>query len=405
MKLWSLVLVLFLIFLSSPVIAQQTNLCGNKDATVFFGNGIRTTFDGAIDGLEELKSALRSELTEEEFDHIGFHLAYNPTGGAILDIFESARQDLATDASEFWRIWFNLLPMPDSLRNRIIDRLSSGLAELVNTDGLANHVAVYKRNILEGKKVLLVAHSQGTFYANQAYSSLSSTEQQSFGITSAALMDSYVAGGNPYVTLSTDVVVDAVRAVKYLAGLPGPLPSNVTNVALSNDMLHHSFEDEYMMGGSNSRASITSYALNTLSAIVQPNAVAHDGIITVTLTWGIQPDVDLHVFEPDGTHVYYANLQGTSGYLDHDDVTSWGPEHYYVSCDGLQSGTYKVGVNYYRGSAPEVAHINIRAGLIERNYDRFLPSALGSSGNWSPVGVADIIVTGDVENGYQFDVQ
>jgi len=320
-----------------------------------------------------LQSALSSELTQEELDTYSFNVAYNPTGNAILDIFEAARQDLATDVSEFWRFWFNILHMPDSLRNLIIDRLASELAELVHTDSLDNHVAIYKRNILEGKKVLLVAHSQGTFYANQVHSFLTTTEQQSFGIISAALMDSYVAGNNPYVTLSTDIVVDAARAIKLLAHLPGPLASNVTNSALGNDMLHHSFDKEYMMGGSNSRTMIISCAQNTLSGLLQPNPIVQEGIITVTLTWGAQPDVDLHVFEPNGTHVYYAYLQGTSGYLDLDDVTSWGPEHYYVSYDGLQSGTYRVGVNYYHGYEPEIAHVNIKAGLVEVTTINFCP--------------------------------
>lgn len=405
MKLKSVMIVLFIIFLSSPVMAQQTNLCGNKDTAVFFGNGITTTLRGALQDKLVLQSALSAGMTEEERNTYSFDVAYNPTGGALLDIFESARQDLVTDASEFWRYFLELLPMPDSLRDRISNRIVSELSEIVNTDSLANHVAIYKRNILEGKKVLLVSHSQGTFYANQAYSSLTSTERQSFGIVSAALMDSYVAGGNPYVTLLTDLAVALVRAAKVAANLPQPRLPNVTNASLSDDFWHHSFRKEYMMNGSNSRDMIISAARNTISGLVQPTPEAQEGIITVTLTWGAQPDVDLHVFEPNGTHVYYGHLLGISGYLDRDDVTSWGPEHYYVSCDGLESGTYRVGVNYYHGNAPEIAHVNIKAGLIERNYDRFLPTALYSSGNASPVPVADIIVTGDEENGFQFNVQ
>lgn len=35
-----------------------------------------------------------------------------------------------------------------------------------------------------------------------------------------------------------------------------------------------------------------------------------NGIITAMLTWGSNPDIDLHVFEPNGTHVYYTNFLG-----------------------------------------------------------------------------------------------
>lgn len=407
MKARSLILVFYIIiFFSSPVIAQQTSFCSNKDASVFFGNGINTDFRGAVIGLEALKSAFRSALTQEELDKINFDNAINPTQGLIGDIYESARQDLGTDASMFWRYFFNILPMPDSLRNIVSDLIEASIALQTNTDCLENHVAIYRREIFEGKKVLLVAHSQGTFYANQAYSLLSSAERQSFGIVPVAHMDSYVAGSYPYVTLNNDVAVELVRAAKSRLNLPEPLPSNISNLPLeSSDWLHHSFQKEYMMYGSNSRNWIIGNALIALSNLVQPATQGEQGIITVILTWGAEPDVDLHVFEPDGTHVYYANLFGTSGYLDHDDVTSWGPEHYYVSCDGLQSGTYKIGVNYYHGYSPEVAHINVRAGLIERNYDQFLPEALYSGGDWSPVEVSRISVTGDSEDGFQFDVQ
>ena len=69
------------------------------------------------------------------------------------------------------------------------------------------------------------------------------------------------------------------------------------------------------------------------------------------MTWGSQPDVDLHVTEPNEFHVFYGSTRGPSGYLDVDDVTGFGPEHFYVSCGTLETGTYAIGVNYYSGSA------------------------------------------------------
>jgi len=40
-----------------------------------------------------------------------------------------------------------------------------------------------------------------------------------------------------------------------------------------------------------------------------------------------------------------------------------------------------------------------------RSFTRVLPTALGSSGNNSPVPVADIVVTGDQQNGFLFDIR
>jgi hypothetical protein len=114
--------------------------------------------------------------------------------------------------------------------------------------------------------------------------------------------------------------------------------------------------------------------------------------------------VDLHIFEPDGTHVYYFHQVGDSGFLDVDDTTSFGPEHYYVSCGSLVPGVYHVGVNYYSGSAPETARIQIQAGLMVRSFQTFLPFSLGTSGNANPIPVADIIVTGNAATGFGFEI-
>ena len=51
----------------------------------------------------------------------------------------------------------------------------------------------------------------------------------------------------------------------------------------------------------------------------------------MTLTWDANPDVDLHIFEPQ-RHVYYASRIGYNGYLDLDDTNGYGPEHYYTNC-------------------------------------------------------------------------
>lgn len=59
------------------------------------------------------------------------------------------------------------------------------------------------------------------------------------------------------------------------------------------------------------------------------------GPITVEITWDDTEDIDLHISEPDTTHVFYANPKGTVGYLDVDDLDQYGPEHYYASYDNL----------------------------------------------------------------------
>ncbi len=163
------------------------------------------------------------------------------------------------------------------------------------------------------------------------------------------------------------------------------------------------------MEGNNSRAKILGDINSVIGSLEFPEKqLVTSGIITVRLDWGSQPDVDLHVYEPNGAHIYYGNKSGPSGYLDLDDTSSFGPEHYYVSCETLEVGTYKVGVNYYAGSAPETANVHIVAGdpPLSRNFSHSLSSERGSGGSDSPIPVATIKVTKDEKTGkYKFSVQ
>jgi uncharacterized protein YfaP (DUF2135 family) len=91
-------------------------------------------------------------------------------------------------------------------------------------------------------------------------------------------------------------------------------------------------------------------------------STAARGALTVTMSWGEDnSDVDLHVLEPYGRHIYYSNRgYDTNGpYLDFDNTYGYGPEHYYATDDNVmydssgaqQStdifGTYQIGVHYY----------------------------------------------------------
>ncbi len=87
------------------------------------------------------------------------------------------------------------------------------------------------------------------------------------------------------------------------------------------------------------------------------------GALTVTLSWGQgSSDVDLHVLEPYGRHIYYSNkgYDANGPYLDFDNTVGFGPEHYYATDDNVMYdtsgtvmstdifGTYQIGVHYYR---------------------------------------------------------
>lgn len=56
------------------------------------------------------------------------------------------------------------------------------------------------------------------------------------------------------------------------------------------------------------------------TAAVQPVKVMGTGPITVMMLWGVQLDIDLHIMEPDGSHVYFYQRKGKSGLMDVEDT-------------------------------------------------------------------------------------
>ncbi|HUT26909.1 MAG TPA: hypothetical protein VMW85_02535 [Methanomassiliicoccales archaeon] len=91
-------------------------------------------------------------------------------------------------------------------------------------------------------------------------------------------------------------------------------------------------------------------------------STAARGALTVTLSWGQgSSDVDLHVLEPYGRHIYYSNKapDANAPYLDVDNTNGYGPEHYYATDDMSMYdashtvmsndlyGDYEIAVHYY----------------------------------------------------------
>lgn len=121
------------------------------------------------------------------------------------------------------------------------------------------------------------------------------------------------------------------------------------------------------------------------------SATAHTGLITAKVTWGSNPDIDLHVLEPS-SHVWSGNLNGNNGVLATTDSDGTGPEYYYSGCT-LQKGKYKIKLNYVAGSTNESPVVTVTAGpyFYQTKLDL---AVVGSSGNSSPpYGVCTIYVS------------
>jgi len=79
------------------------------------------------------------------------------------------------------------------------------------------------------------------------------------------------------------------------------------------------------------------------------------GDVQITLTWDNEADLDLHVIDPLGEEIYYANPTSTSGgELDVDDTDGFGPENVYWAQGTAPSGVYEVYVHHFPWSEKPV---------------------------------------------------
>lgn len=410
---------------TSCALAQSTDssLC-SSGYSVFFGNGVRTEPAGAYASGAIVSSLLGNSYNQEP---ITVRVSYNPTSGILIDLLEAFAQKLTEDPTLSWQLFFRWVSgrfISTSLLNILEDyfgttgghKIAQAAASLSSPQAYTDttvvaHASNYQSALLAGQRVMVVAHSQGNLYANAAFGRLRSTNTgaynlNAFGIAAVATPANFVGTGDTYVTSDTDRVIDAVRIIA-----PATLPENDNSVPdfPAADKTGHGFQEIY----TNSQfPAIRDHTKNVMYttlariAAVTPSPSAN-GPITATLTWSSPGDVDLHTYEPPfNFHVFYAARNGTVGFLDRDDTTGTGPEHYYTSCNNFKAGTYTFGVNYYSGSGTKQASVKLSVlGVDYPARSVTLTTPLGSSGDNSPVILYRVTISPNGRGGYQSTIQ
>lgn len=171
-------------------------VCQNKTAIVF-SNGMFNDISDADLSRRKLKGAIKSKLAgtpllqELEMNHLAFAsdgsqfvpqvggtgtisklinaaLALPNAAGQVAEV---VWQKMVQDSfSAFWRWRAGLLPAGSRLQ-KIYETIAAGTnsASYIYDPDLQRHVAMYKTLLNSGKRVLIVSHSQGNFYANASY--------------------------------------------------------------------------------------------------------------------------------------------------------------------------------------------------------------------------------------------
>ncbi len=211
--------ILMALMVFAPVHAFAAT-CSPHGYTVLYVNGILGVEENTKADAKKLEEAVGAEYKSER---LYIKTGYNPKKlGGLDDLLKTFIQ---------LRLW-----KEDVLNNDV--ELESILNQMYAEVGT--------------QKILLLGHSQGSFYSNEIYRYLveHGVSKDSVAVYNTGTPASYVAGGGWYLTSTNDRVVDMVRRGVHtdpaLYGGTLPVPPNIVIDPHQGDEWGHSFSPTYL---------------------------------------------------------------------------------------------------------------------------------------------------------------
>lgn len=178
-------------------------VAGTQKYRILFGNGILTDIPGAQNSRELTQQLIGDSQRGRP---VTYDVVYNYSDGAFGDLLQSLDQKLDEEPDSFtWRnvaIWLGDLWSAENWFTGIVGAIFKKTKDYYAAKGdadLEKHILKYREAVLQGDMVLLVAHSQGNLFGNDAYRRLYSGDRaipgKSFGIYSVATPANKVGGG------------------------------------------------------------------------------------------------------------------------------------------------------------------------------------------------------------------
>ncbi|MCB0317235.1 MAG: hypothetical protein KDD56_00655 [Bdellovibrionales bacterium] len=380
-------------------VSDQAVECNEETTHLYFVPGVNvdifTSFLQAA-YLREYFNQTNPSSTEDIAFRVWFNKSNLPgsSGGEICQLFLglAASETPSDDNSE------NINKLPTELQNLAqaydkafencinefeinssdVQSLSEWQTDAENYSPEASEITALKNQITldiqSGRKVILVGHSQGNKLIESVLAGLGSDGDgeldDSVGVTAIAPTFNFSSPENygdfSAFTMSGDLTTDVNNSPS----------SNISN-SLSTDSnispeTHRFLQNDFVisyLGDSTNAESIFEAISSQAENIENPREFLGQGFFQVSLSWDIDGDIDLHMFEPNGTHVFWSNKTGIVGQLDRDDIPGDGPENYFVcNRSSMETGTYRVQVNNYGGTIGTKATITVRGKFSTETY-------------------------------------
>jgi 6-phosphogluconolactonase (cycloisomerase 2 family) len=233
------------------------------------------------------------------------------TDNVFIQLADAAAQEGIDFAANFWICWHFLSTSPTSCQDQQnLQRQYILSATATYQPDLLDHEALYKDELTAGHRVIVVAHSQGNLYVNQAYELVTASGgSDHFHVVAVATPAHHVAGAGPHLTLDGDVITL----------VPGSLPSNIANdppspcptSPLLVNVACHDFDKSYMdvENGDHTRPAIVNAVLSFFPSASKEYAFVTTASLGVGSVWSYTVD------ETTGTLIPVINpLTGSPGF-------------------------------------------------------------------------------------------
>lgn len=267
------------ICLMTPIYGYASDLTCKPHLKVLYGNGMQSSVLDAKRSSNVLKEAIEERIRSSENERrISHGRVINPSEN-IGDFFESLDQKLNVEESQLWLYLSGVETMPKEMKD-ILTNLATKSVEIsydVQPE-LRNHVNIYDAALLEGNKVVVVSHSQGNLFANQAFNHIHPQYRDAWGMVAVANPASYVATDGPNTTITEDIVM-------YFT--PGSMPATISNFPLLNpdDWSGHQFVESYMVENTLARQKIVDDVFSVEESLEVSPEVLGGSAIHVALSW------------------------------------------------------------------------------------------------------------------------
>ncbi len=231
---------------------SMTKVNQANERVLVYANGISTNKVKAAFNLNKIQTLLDGRYGISEY-----HTAFNQPEDFLPQLAQVTTQHLMQENNsterQAWKEFAYRLLQPH--KYNILDNAESLVSlfdedNYVNDQDLQYHINdIYLPLLEDNKKVVILAHSQGNFYANRGWNAIKQLPNgdilsKQIGVVAVATPANYIAGDGLYTTNSLDLVIAGINLTAL-----NPKAANATHPFSLEDITGHGLTEIYLDSG------------------------------------------------------------------------------------------------------------------------------------------------------------